>query len=93
MFTKQYWLGENGVLVRAIRTFAQTFISVVGVSQFSLFSADWQNVLGISLGAALVSVFMSLDRYSTGATAEHPVVSEAPQTEEVMQLGPLGTSR
>lgn len=91
MFTKQYWMGENGVLVRAIRTFAQTFISVVGVSQFSLFSADWQNVLGISLGAALVSVFMSLDRYTPGVSAP---VDPAPQPEEdVMQLGPLGTSR
>lgn len=87
MLTKQFWLGETGVLVRAVRTFAQTFISVtvVGGSALALFSVDWKETMSISLGAALVSILMSLDRYSPGGV---PIPTRAEPAEEVIQLGP-----
>ena len=64
MLTKQYWLGETGVLVRAVRTFAQTAIATIGVGTTDLFSADIKNVLALSTSAAILSVLMSLDRSS-----------------------------
>ena len=72
MFGKQFWLGDYGVLARCLRTFAQTAIAMIGVSSFSVWSVDWQNVVGVSLGAGLLSILMSLDR-STEAAKPAPV--------------------
>jgi len=62
MFTKEFWLGESGALVRAIRTAAQTAIATIGVGTTNLFSADIVNVLALSASAAILSLLMSLDR-------------------------------
>jgi hypothetical protein len=35
---------------------------MLGVSQFSLFSVDWMNLVGVSGAAAFLSVLMSIDR-------------------------------
>lgn len=70
MWTRNFWIGEAGVLARSIRTFAQTAVAMIGVSSFSVWSVDWKNVLGVSLGSALLSILMSLDRSSEVARAE-----------------------
>lgn len=63
MFTKEFWLGDNGALVRSIRTFAQTATAMLTVATFTPFSiGQWVNVLVVSGTAAVVSVLMSLDR-------------------------------
>jgi hypothetical protein len=62
MLTKQFWFSDSGVLVRALRTFAQTAIATIGVGTTNLFSADLQNVLALSGTAAILSVLMSMDR-------------------------------
>lgn len=62
MFTKSFWIGDSGVLVRAIRTWAQTAVATVGVGTTNLFSADLKNVLAVSTSAAIISILMSLDR-------------------------------
>ena len=72
MLTKQFWIGDYGVLARCLRTFAQTAIAMIGVSSFSVWSVDWQNLIGVSLGAAFLSLLMSLDR-STEAAKSAPV--------------------
>lgn len=63
MFTREFWLGDNGALVRCIRTVAQTAAAMLTVSTFSPFSAgSWWNVFVVSGTAGLVSLLMSLDR-------------------------------
>jgi hypothetical protein len=63
MFTKQYWLGEQGALVRAVRTFAQSAAALITVNTFSPMDlGSWHNVIVVSGTAALVSLLMSLDR-------------------------------
>lgn len=69
MLTAQFWLGDGGVLVRAIRTAAQTAIAALGVGTTNLFSADWQNIAALSASAAILSVLMSLDRSTVTPTA------------------------
>ena len=68
MLTKQFWFGDTGILVRSIRTFAQTSVAMIGVGTTSLFSVDFKAVIGTAGLAALLSALMSLDR-STAATA------------------------
>ena len=62
MLTREFWFGEAGVFVRAVRTWAQTAVAAIGVGQTDLFSADIKNVLALASSAAIVSVLMSLDR-------------------------------
>lgn len=78
MLTRQFWLGDTGVLVRAIRTAAQTAIAAIGVGTTNLFSADIKNVLALSASAAVLSVLMSLDR------------NTEPKAVEIIEVTPAG---
>jgi hypothetical protein len=63
MFTREFWLGDNGAVVRAVRTFGQTAAALIAVASFSPFDVgQWRNVAIVSGTAALVSLLMSLDR-------------------------------
>lgn len=63
MFTKEFWLGDNGAMVRAVRTFGQTAVAMITVASFSPFDiGQWRNAAIVSATAALVSLLMSLDR-------------------------------
>lgn len=76
MFTREFWLGENGAFVRAIRTAAQTAIATIGVGQTNLFSADVKNIAALSVSAAILSLLMSLDRREALLT---PVPNPVPE--------------
>ena len=84
MFTHQFWFGDAGILVRSVRTFAQTAVAMIGVNTTSLYSVDFKAVVGTAGLAALLSALMSLDR-STAATAAingtpaEPAAIPAPQ--------------
>lgn len=69
MLTRQFWLGESGAIVRAVRTAAQTAIAAIGVGQTNLFSADLKNIAALSVSAAVLSLLMSLDRNGEAAKA------------------------
>jgi hypothetical protein len=76
MFSRSFWLGDNGAIVRSVRTAAQTAIAMVGVSSFSLWSVDWVDVLGVSGGAALLSLLMSIDRFEALVTSPPAVAAD-----------------
>lgn len=88
MLTKTFWFGESGVLVRAVRTWAQTAVAVIGVGTTDLFSADIKNVLALATSAAILSILMSLDRNTAGTTV---TVVEAPA--QKLQAGYEGEVR
>ena len=89
MLTKTFWLGEGGVLVRAVRTWAQTAVAAIGVGTTNLFSADMQNVLALASSAAILSILMSLDRTSAGTT----VTVVEPPVAPALQAGYAGDVR
>lgn len=45
--------------IRALKTFAQTFISMVVIGQ-AIADINWTNVLSVSLVAAIISIMTSL---------------------------------
>lgn len=45
--------------IRAVKTFAQTFISMVVIGQ-AIADINWTNVLSVSLVAAIISIMTSL---------------------------------
>ena len=81
MFTKEFWLGENGAFVRSVRTAAQTAIATIGVGQTNLFSADIKNIAALSVSAAILSLLMSLDRREALLTPVPEVVPDPSSAE------------
>lgn len=79
MFTKAFWLGDNGALARCVRTAAQTAIATITVSTFTPFTVGaWINVLVLSGVAGFVSLLMSIDRREALFT-EPPAVEYSPE--------------
>lgn len=78
MWTWEFW---SAALTRSLRTFAQTLLSLWGATAFNIFTADLKSAMGVSLGAAVLSLLMSMDRSSphpgTGMTPAMP--EPAPQ--------------
>lgn len=76
MLTRQFWFSDTGVLVRALRTWAQTAVSMIGVGTTNLFSADLKNILAVSTTAAVLSILMSMDRSSAAVAAVTHIPAE-----------------
>lgn len=57
MWTTEFW---KAVAERAVSTFAQTLMGVLGVGATSLLSVDWQAALSTAALAAVLSVLKSL---------------------------------
>lgn len=84
MFTKLFW---KGALERAIRTFCQTLVAVVGAAQFDWMSADWQSLLVTSAVAAGLSVLTSIASANIGDKGTPSVV---PAVQPVSMTKPEG---
>jgi len=94
MLTKNFWFGDAGVLVRAIRTWAQTAVAAIGVGTTNLFSADIKNVLALASSAAILSILMSLDRNTAAQPQEASLEIARPDltpTAEPLQSSYSGT--
>lgn len=63
---------------RAVKTFAQTALTVLGANQLDVLSVDWQTVLGLGGGAAFVSVLTSLASLKFGDTGTASAVELDP---------------
>ncbi len=46
--------------IRAARTAAQTAVALLGTGALNIVDIDWQQILGVSAGAALVSALTSI---------------------------------
>lgn len=57
MFTTVFW---KDAVERAVKTAAQIAVTVLGADAVNVLSVDWETVLGLSGGAALVSVLTSV---------------------------------
>jgi len=55
--TREFWIQTAE---RAVRTWAQAFLALAGAAAFDVLTADWQALVGVSTGAALLSVATSI---------------------------------
>lgn len=57
LFSKRFaiYAGE-----RSVKTFFQSLLAMFGGQQLQVFEVDWVGVLGVSLGAALLSIATSV---------------------------------
>jgi len=76
MFTKAFWLLASE---RALKTVAQTFLALAAaVGVFDALQADWQTMLGVSLGAGLLSYATSIVSSEIGSSADPSLVKAKP---------------
>lgn len=48
------------ILIRALHTFAQTMLGMLGTESIGIFEVDWKAILSVSLMAAFISVLKSV---------------------------------
>lgn len=73
MFTKAFWLEATE---RAIKTLAQFFVTLTAGTAFDVFSADWQTIIGLSLGGMVLSYATSILSVKVGKTGTPSLVAE-----------------
>jgi hypothetical protein len=57
MFTASFW---KHATERAVKTFAQFILVLGGAGALDVFTVDWKQTLGLSLGGALLSYATSI---------------------------------
>ena len=57
IWSKQFWMDATE---RAVKTFAQVILALGAAGALNAFQVDWLTVLGVGLGAALLSYASSI---------------------------------
>lgn len=57
IFTLGFW---KQATERAVKTFAQTALALFGAGAINVLTVDWQQVVGVSAGAAVLSYLTSI---------------------------------
>ncbi len=70
MLTKAFW---RGAAERALKTFAQSLVAVIGVGAVGLLDVDWIGALSAALLATVISLLTSIGNADFTA-GETPVV-------------------
>jgi hypothetical protein len=80
MFTKAFWTLASE---RALKTVAQTFLALAAaVGVFDALQADWQTILGVSVGAGLLSYATSIVSAEIGKHGDPSLVAPKPQQDD-----------
>lgn len=87
MFTKEFWLEASE---RALKTFAQTLLALLGAVSFNVFTADWQTLIGVSLGAAVLSYATSIVSAEIGDYGKPSLVGRKPNLDDAPVDEPEG---
>lgn len=67
-----YFIKET--IERAVKTAAQTAVTLLGAGAIDVLTIDWQQVASVSAGAALLSVLTSLASKPIGPATDSPSV-------------------
>jgi len=73
LFTRVFWLESTE---RALKTLAQFFVTLTAGTAFNVFSADWQTIVGLSLGGTVLSYATSILSVKVGKTGTPSLVAE-----------------
>lgn len=84
LFTWSFW---NDAITRAIRTFAQTLLAVLGGGALNIWQVGWHSAFGVAAGSAFLALLMAVDRSGAAAAATTTTVIE-PVIVEPLGLAP-----
>ncbi len=61
MKNKEYWTQwAKAAGIRAVKTAAETAVSLIGANAVNIVSLDWPNIVGVCATAGIVSLLVSL---------------------------------
>jgi len=55
--TMEFW---KSALIRALRTFCQSLVTLIGTDYVNIIDIDWLTILGIAATTALMSILTSI---------------------------------
>lgn len=55
--TKSFW---KSALIRALRTFCQSLVTLIGTDAVNIVNIDWLTIIGISATTAVMSLLTSI---------------------------------
>lgn len=76
MFDSRFWIAASE---RAVKTFAQTLVALIGTGAVGVLEIDWLQMLSISATATILSILSSVASSNFGS---HPGPSLADETIE-----------
>jgi len=76
MFTRTFW---RSTAERAVKSFAQSLLAILGISGLGLLDVDWVTTLSTAGMATLLSVLTSLASEGVGPRNDPSLVSATPE--------------
>lgn len=74
MKTKKFW---EDAAERAVRTFAQALLAILGAGAVNIMTVDWVQALSVAVGAAILSILTSVASSGVGAKGSPSLLPEA----------------
>jgi hypothetical protein len=86
MFSLYFW---KAAAERAVKSFAQTLVALLGVGQVGLLDVDWVGALSIAAMATLLSVLSSIGSAGFGESQDPSLLSTNQPPPRTIESGPV----
>jgi hypothetical protein len=81
MFDSRFWIAASE---RAVKTFAQSLLALIGTGAVGIMDLDWLQMLGISVTATLMSVLTSVVSANFGANPGPSLADETIEPDPII---------
>lgn len=81
MFDSRFWIAAAE---RAIKTFAQALVALIGTGAVNIVSLDWMQMLGVSATAAAVSILTSIASANFGPNPGPSLADETIEPDPIL---------
>lgn len=81
MFDSRFWIAASE---RAIKTFAQTLVALIGTGAVGVMDIDWLQMLGISATATILSILSSVASANFGANPGPSLADETIEPDPII---------
>lgn len=81
MFDSRFWIAASE---RAIKTFAQTLIALIGTGMVGVMDLDWLQMLGIAATATILSVLSSVASANFGSNPGPSLADETIEPDPIL---------
>jgi hypothetical protein len=81
MFDSRFWIAASE---RAVKTFAQSLLALIGTGAVGIMDLDWLQMLGISVTATLMSVLTSVVSANFGSNPGPSLADETIEPDPII---------
>jgi hypothetical protein len=81
MFDSRFWIAAAE---RAVKTFAQTLVALIGTGAVGIMDLDWMQMLGVSATATVLSILSSVASANFGANPGPSLADETIEPDPII---------